>query len=334
MHIPTESQQNDVVGRLISIVIPVFNEENNVDLAYDAVVQVFEALRPRYRYEIIFTDDHSTDRTFEVLRKLAARDPAVRVLRFARNFGINKAILTGYRYARGEAAIELDCDLQDPPSLIPTFLVKWEDGHDVVVGIRDSREESRLMETLRRLYYRLLVTVADEPLIADAGEFRLVDRRILDQLQSIDDARPFVRGLVSSLSARQTGIPYRRGSRRYDKSKFPIHRLVPLAIDGLISHSVLPLRLATLAGLIVAFIATSISFYYMLARFLFGSDWPSGFATTTILILFGISLNALFLGIIGEYVGRIYLQVRRRPTTIIERAINCDTIDTQVRAES
>ncbi len=312
------------VGQLISVVVPVFNEENNVRRAYEAILDVSKSLQPKYRFEVIFTDNHSSDGTFPLLQEIAAKDKAVRVLRFAQNFGVNKSILTGYRNARGDAAVQIDCDLQDPPALILEFIKKWEEGYDVVVGIRRTRDEGHFVEMCRRMFYRLLSRMSDDPITIDAGEFRLIDRHIVDQLRKIDDAYPFVRGLVSSLARRQTGIAYDRAQRRHDRSKFPLYKLTSYAVSGLLGHTTLPLRIATYVGLFVAFSALCLSGYYLFARLLNGDDWPSGFATTSILVLFGTSLNALFLGIIGEYVGRIYTQIRRRPTVVIETSINCD----------
>jgi dolichol-phosphate mannosyltransferase len=309
---------------LVSIVVPVFNEEGNVQRAHEALKGVADSLAGKYRFEIIFTDNHSTDGTFAELQQIAAGDPEVRVLRFARNFGVNKSILTGYRYARGAAAIQIDCDLQDPPSLIPEFLKHWEQGYDVVVGARQRRQEGFLMQQCRRMYYRLFRWLTDDPVVVDAGEFRLVDRHILDELRCIDDAYPFPRGLVASLARRQMAIPYDRLQREHGRSKFPLLKLTRYAINGLLSHTTLPLRAATLAGMFIATAALCLSIYFFIGRILWGADWPTGFATLSVIILFSASLNAFCLGIIGEYVGRIYVQLRRRPIVVIERTINCD----------
>lgn len=308
--------------RLISIIIPVFNEQANIRAAYDAVCEAFVPLAARYTFEILFTDNHSSDGTFETITALAQDDPRVRGARFSRNFGFHRSVLTGYRLARGDAVIQLDCDLQDPPGLFPQFLDLWEKGHDVVVGIRRARLENPFLHFGRRLYYRLLERISDDHLMLDGGDFRLVDRSIVDQLRRIDDTAPYTRGLTSIFAANQAGIPYDRSERTQGKSKFPLRKLCTVAIDGFIAHSTVPLRIASYIGLIIALVATAASFFYIIGRLLFGLDWPAGFATTTVLILFGTSLNAIFLGIIGEYVGRIYNQMRVRPTTVIERHVN------------
>jgi glycosyltransferase involved in cell wall biosynthesis len=307
----------------ISIVVPVFNEEHNVERAYSAIVEEFSKL-PEYSYEIIFTDNHSTDGTFGKLKALAASDPDVRVLRFARNFGFHRSILTGYRHAQGAAAIQIDCDLEDPPSLFPEFLRLWREGHDVVAGVRSDRKESKRMITLRRVFYRLLGSISEVPHAVDAGDFRLVDRKILNQLKTIDDAQPYVRGLISELARNQTGVVFPRQKREFDKSKFPLPQLLRMAMSGILSYSIEPLRLATYLGIFISLVTAVMSCIYVIARLVTDRAWPSGFATTTVLILSGISLNAIFLGVIGEYIGRIYIQARKRPTVIIEQALNID----------
>jgi polyisoprenyl-phosphate glycosyltransferase len=309
--------------KLISVIVPVLNEQNNIARAYAEVCRVFEEIG-RYDLEIIFTDNHSADRTPEILADIARVDPRVKVVRFARNFGFQNSVLTGYRLAKGDAAFQLDCDLQDPPSSFPDFLALWEKGHDVVVGVRRHRHESRLMQLARKSYYRLVQKFSDDNLVADGGDFRLVDRSILDQLRSIHEAHPYTRGLISSLAKRQIGTPIDRDRRLFDRSKFPLRRLFSLAMDGVLAHSVLPLRLATYFGFIMAGGLFLLACGYTIGRLLAGSDWPSGFATLAVLIAMGASLNAIFLGIIGEYVGRIYSQVRQRPNTVIEYTINLD----------
>ena len=308
--------------RRISIVIPVFNEEHNVRLAYDEVMRVLDEVKDRYEIELIFTDNHSTDGTFRELTKLAAEDKRVKVIRFNRNYGFHRSLLTAYRHATGDAAMQIDCDLQDPPRLFLTFLSLWEQGHDVVVGIRQNRPEPRWLLTARRGFYRFLNVIAEHPITPDAGDFRLIDRTVLDHLKWINDMDPYIRGLIASFAVNEARVPYNRAKRQYGASKFPVSKLIGLALDGIYGHSTLPLRVASWCGLIVALLTTLLSAYYLVSALAFGATWPRGFATTTLLILFGISLNAIFLGILGEYVSRIYQQVRQRPLTVVERTIN------------
>lgn len=310
---------------LISIIIPVFNEQGNVQKAYDAVVEQMTSMASEYDFEIVFTDNHSTDDTYARLREIALKDTRVKVVRYTRNYGFNRSLLTGYRLAKGAAAIQLDCDLQDPPTLFPKFLEEWKKGHDVVVGIRGKRDEALWLQSARRFFYRMLNRISEDNLTIDGGDFRLVDRTILDHLRRIHETSPYVRGLVTTLAANQKGIPYERAVRLHDQSKFPTLRLIGLAVDGIVSHSVTPLRLASYTGLVVAISTFILAAFYLIARLVFDQDWPDGFATQVVLILMGICLNAIFLGIIGEYIGRIYQQLRLRPSTVIESSINIET---------
>lgn len=311
---------------LLSIVLPVYNEEHNVRRAYTEISEVFETL-PDVDIEFIFADNHSTDGTFAELRKLAAEDSRVRVLRYARNFGFNRSLLTAYRHAKGAAAIQIDCDLEDPPRIMLDFVRLWRAGHDVVVGVRAKRMEPWLLSTSRRIFYRLIDAISEETHEMDAGDFRLVDRRILDQIRLVRDTRPYVRGLISEFARNQASVRYARDKRMAGESKFRFVALVELALEGIFSQSTVPLRLASFIGFVIAIITAIVSGIYAVMRLVSPENWPAGLATTTVLLLFGISINAIFLGIIGEYVGRIYSQVRDRPVVILEEAINIDTSD-------
>lgn len=307
---------------LISVIVPVYNEEDNVERCYQAVRDVFARVADEYRLELFFSDNHSTDRTFEILADLAARDPDVRVIRLARNFGFQRSVLTAFRNVSGAAAVQIDCDLQDPPDLILDFLKLWRQGHDVVVGIRRKRQEPQALQLARKGFYRLLRRISDDQMIDDAGDFRLVDRSVIERLKQVRDARPYTRGLVSALSARQTGIPYDRSAREFGQSKFPVRRLFGFAMDGIVNHSLVPLRLATWVGML-AFLGAFLMILWYVGRWLIGgADWPAGFATLAVLLLGSIGLNAMLIGILGEYVGRIYEEVRVRPLTIVETSLN------------
>ncbi len=309
--------------QLISIIVPVYNEEKNVERAYITIADELKKI-DNIDYEIIFTDNHSTDGTFQKLEIIAAQDIKVRVLRFARNFGFQRSILTGYNHALGDAAIQIDCDLQDPPSVFAEFIRLWRSGHDVVIGLRSQRVERKRMIILRRLYYQLLNKISDVPHQVDAGDFRLVDRSVLDMLRTVDDRQPYVRGLISEFASNQIGIHYPRNKREFGESKFPLRQLTKMALDGIFSYSTTPLRVASYLGIFIALFTTIMLSVYIVLRVFFAHSWPLGFTTITVLILFGISINALFLGIIGEYVGRIFNQIRKRPLVIIEKTLNFD----------
>ena len=310
--------------KLISIVVPVLNEEENVEPFYNAVKEELDQLGADYDYEFIFTDNRSTDATFERLQELAQRDERVKIARFSRNFGYQKSIFTGYCLAAGDCAVEMDVDFQDPPRLLPQLIAKWQEGYEVVYGIRNTRSEDWVITQIRKLFYRLINLLSDDDLPLNAGDFRLVDRKVLTQLRVLYDATPYLRGTIANMGFNQIGIPYDRGERARGFGKFNYRTLVSLAIDGMLNHSIMPLRLATLTGftIVLGLILYFASILVLTAFFHF--EWPRGFATISVLVLISISLNALFLGIIGEYLGRIYRQLKGRPFAIVDRTVNLE----------
>ena len=224
--------------RLISLVVPVFNEEDNVVPFYADARRVIDSLADEYEFEFVFTDNHSTDKTPELLRDLAQSDGRVRAFRFSRNFGYQRSILTAYLKCRGDAAIQLDCDLQDPTDLIMEFLKFWRQGYDVVYGTRVSRMESWKWVVARKVFYRLVDFLSEDPIPLDAGDFRLISRRIIEQLRQMDDTRPYLRGTIASLGFKQIGIDYHRGARERGSTKFSIYENVLLALDGIVNQSI------------------------------------------------------------------------------------------------
>ena len=306
-------------AKLISVIIPVLNEEPNILPAYKAVSAILDGLAPKYEGEILFTDNHSTDATFNEIQKLAAKDPRVRGLRFSRNVGYQKSIETGYFQSKGSAVIQLDCDLQDPPELIQEFIRLWEKGYMVVYGVRQERAEGWFINTARKCFYRLVTTLSDEALPLDAGDFRLVDRRLLDELQKLEDAQPYLRGAIANLGFDQIGVPFRRLPRTNGTSKFSFFSYVRFALNGILNHSIVPLRIASYCGLIISFVTFLSAFGYLAGRLFFGKDWPAGFATTILLLLSSFSITAMFLGIIGEYIARIYRQIKKQWPVIVEK---------------
>ncbi len=317
--------------KLVSLVIPVFNEEANIFPLYEAVSSVITGAGEKYDFEFVFTDNHSSDNTFSKLTELCTRDGRVRVFRFSRNFGYQKSILTGYLKARGDALIQLDCDLQDPPDLIPEFLRHWEDGCAVVYGVRRSRKEGATITFARKVFYRIADYLSEDELPVDVGDFRLIDRRIVEVLRQVDDAQPYLRGMIASIGFRQHGIEYDRRERERGRTNFRLKDLVRLGLDGILNHSTVPLQLATFLGAVTSAVTFLAILGYAIGKFIFEFDWPAGFTTQAILTLAGISLNALFLGIIGEYIGRIYQQVKKRPLVIIESALGGNTgLDPQI----
>jgi glycosyltransferase involved in cell wall biosynthesis len=306
---------------LVSVLVPAFNEEMNVERAYSAIVEVFETL-PDHNYEIIFADNHSTDRTFELLRKIADRDRQVRVIRFSKNIGYQRSLMVAYQSATGDCSVQIDSDLQDSPRHIPEMLQLWREGHQVVYGVRRSLQDRWLTTKLRRFFYWMINALSDDDLPLQAGEFRLVDRRILEELRKIEDVTPYPRGLISAMGFSQVGFDYDREARVAGESKFPFSAMLSMAVDGVLNHSLVPLRVASLVSLVIGTLTTILVLIYLIGRLVFQLEWPAGFATTTVLLLLSITLNAMFLGIMGEYLGRIFLQSKRNSFPIVEVSLN------------
>jgi dolichol-phosphate mannosyltransferase len=306
---------------LITLVIPVLNEEQNIERLHATVLATMAPVADRYDLEFLFTDNHSTDRSFDILEQLAARDARIRVLRFSRNFGYQRSILTGYLNASGDAVIQLDCDLQDPPAMILEFRRRWEEGYHVVYGVRSRRAEGWGITVLRKVFYRAINWLSEHPLPVDAGDFRLVDRRIVEELRRHDDANPYLRGIIATMGFRQLGVQYSRDARQFGESKFRFRQLMQLALDGIAGHSLVPLRIATYLSQAIFVVACLVIGVFAVARLTPGNEWPAGFATLAVLVLISTSINALLLGIQGEYIGRILRQVQHHPLTIVEKQI-------------
>ncbi len=307
---------------LVSLVVPVYNEADNIPLFYPAVRAVIDPLAEQYDFEFVFTDNHSGDSTPQLLRELARQDSRVRAFRFSRNFGYQRSILTAYLRAKGDAAIQLDCDLQDPPELIREFLARWQDGSDVVYGVRKSRLESTRWTLARKVFYWLVDFLSEDPIPRDAGDFRLISRRVIEELRRIGEPSPYLRGTIATLGFQQTGIDYARRARAVGESKFSFYDNIKLALDGIINQSVVPLRMATYLGLAISALTVLASVGYILAYFTVGFRAPAGFTTTTVLILASLGINAMLLGIIGEYLGRMYLQMKNKSLSIVERELH------------
>jgi dolichol-phosphate mannosyltransferase len=272
-------------------------------------------------YELIFVDDGSQDKSLDVLKDFFAQDGVhTRIVRLSRNFGHQQAISAGLDYARGQAVIVMDADLQDPPEVIPTFVEKWRQGYQVVYAIREKRQERWVKRAMYRLFYVVLRTISRVDIPLDAGDFGLMDRRVVDVIRSLPERNRFVRGLRSWVGFRRVGVPYSRDARHAGRPQYTFRKLVGLALDGLVSFSYLPLRLATLMGFGVSALSILLGAYYLVRKLVRGIGLP-GFATIVILMSFLGGVQLLTIGIIGEYVGHALDEVKHRPAYIVHETI-------------
>lgn len=295
---------------MISIVTPVYNEEDNVVFFHEEITKVMETTG--MDYELIYVNDGSKDRTDELIRELAEKDPHVRAITFARNFGHQTAITCGMDFARGDAVITMDGDMQHPPELIPLLLEKWKDGYDIVQTIRTSTEDSGFIKKITSAgYYKVINSISKTPVTPGGSDFRLMNRKSLDVFLRFREHARFIRGIVGGLGFKQTTIKFEAPARHAGVSKFSMNKMLHFAMDGILTNSTTPLRAAFYAGAVSGFIGILL-ILHVLYSYLVGNTVP-GWATMTILIAFFGSANLVGLGIIGEYIGRIYEESKNRP---------------------
>lgn len=295
---------------MISIVTPVYNEEDNVVFFHEEITKVMKTTG--MDYELIYVNDGSKDRTDELIRELAEKDPHVRAITFARNFGHQTAITCGMDFARGDAVITMDGDMQHPPELIPLLLEKWKDGYDIVQTIRTSTEDSGFIKKITSAgYYKVINSISKTPVTPGGSDFRLMNRKSLDVFLRFREHARFIRGIVGGLGFKQTTIKFEAPARHAGVSKFSMNKMLHFAMDGILTNSTTPLRAAFYAGAVSGFIGILL-ILHVLYSYLVGNTVP-GWATMTILIAFFGSANLVGLGIIGEYIGRIYEESKNRP---------------------
>lgn len=295
---------------MISIVTPVYNEEDNVVFFHEEITKVMKTTG--MDYELIYVNDGSKDRTDELIRELAEKDSHVRAITFARNFGHQTAITCGMDFARGDAVITMDGDMQHPPELIPLLLEKWKDGYDIVQTIRTSTEDSGFIKKITSAgYYKVINSISKTPVTPGGSDFRLMNRKSLDVFLRFREHARFIRGIVGGLGFKQTTIKFEAPARHAGVSKFSMNKMLHFAMDGILTNSTMPLRAAFYAGAVSGFIGILL-ILHVLYSYLIGNTVP-GWATMTILIAFFGSANLVGLGIIGEYIGRIYEETKDRP---------------------
>ncbi len=301
--------------KLLSIIVPVYNEQEVINETFKRLSGVFQNYFMDVEY--IFINDGSKDNTYFKLREIALANSCVRVINFARNFGHQIAITAGMDYAKGDAVVIIDADLQDPPEVILQMVEQWEQGYEVVYGKRLQREgETFFKKFTAKMFYRFLDSMTDVKLPVDVGDFRLIDRKVCDAMKCLPERSRYVRGLVSWVGFKQTSVEYRREKRFAGETKYPLKKMLKLAGDGIFSFSYKPLKLATFAGMLVSIISFIYLIVVLIQRFV-KNDIASGWASSMAVSLFLNGVMLIVIGIMGEYVGRIYEEVKARPLYIV-----------------
>lgn len=307
-------------SRDLSLIIPIFNEEESLPELFSRL----EALRKNLvlSTEVIFINDGSKDASLSMLRELSRSDSTIRVISFSRNFGHQIAITAGFDIAVGSAAVVMDADLQDPPEVINQMVDKWKEGYNIVYGIRSRRlGESIFKKSTAKIFYRILGKMTDIKIPHDVGDFRLVDRKALEHFKSMRERARYVRGMFAWVGFKQTGVEYIREERFAGETKYPLKRMIAFALDGIISFSNVPLKMAMTLGFAVSTLSFGYGIFAILTK-IFGVYSISGWASITTILSFLGGIQLLVLGIIGEYVGRIYDEVKQRPLYIIDEFLN------------
>ena len=308
--------------RLISIVSPCFNEEANIEPFYKEVKDIFQTLSGKYDYEHIFIDNSSSDSTVSILKKIANKDKNIKIIVNSRDFGPTKSPYYGYLQAGGEAVIAVTSDLEEPPSLIKDFLLHWEQGYKVVVGVKAKSHDSRIMKFFRSLFYSLISRISETDQISNFTGFALCDRTVIDLLASFEEPDPYWRGLISELGFERKEVEYVKPKRKHGVTKNNFYSLYDTAMLGFINHSKVPLRVATFLGFIISGLSILVAIFYLLAKLFFWDTFQAGMAPLIIGLFFFASVQLFFIGILGEYIGAVYTRVKKRPLIIEKERIN------------
>lgn len=299
-----------------SVIVPMFNEEEVIEHTYERLKEVMD--RTDERYELLFVNDGSKDRTVEIVSMICDFDPNVRLIDFSRNFGHQIAISAGMDYAQGDAVVVIDADLQDPPEVILAMIDKWKEGYEVVYGKRLKRKGETIFKKLSAMFfYRLLRSMTSVDIPVDTGDFRLIDRKVCDVLRGLKEKNRFVRGLISWIGFRQTSVEYVREERFAGETKYPLKKMIRFALDGITSFSYKPLKIATYVGFALS-LGSFIYLMIVIIQKLFNIGYPEqGWASIVAVNLFFNGIILVILGVIGEYIGRIYDESKDRPLYII-----------------
>jgi dolichol-phosphate mannosyltransferase len=300
---------------MISVVIPAYNEAGNIELI---AKKVSDQLKKTASYEIIFVDDGSSDLTLEEIKKVATMDSSVKFISFSRNFGHQKALKAGLDHANGDCVISMDADLQHPPELISKLIEKWREGYNIVITIRKDLQNIGFIKKLTsRLFYKVINMISNLDIPLGAADFRLLDRKVVDELKKFNENWLFIRGIISWLGYNQTFIEYTIQNRQFGQSKYSFKKMISFALQGITSFSIIPLRASIMAGLFISFCSFLYTVYALFDKFYFKTTVP-GWTSILISVLFLGGIQLIFLGVIGEYLGKMFIETKRRPNYIIK----------------
>jgi len=304
---------------LLSIIIPVYNEEQNIA----PLIKRLQPIVSKYRYEIIFINDGSSDNTTAEIKKQAIKDKNIKLISFTRNFGHQVALTAGYQFSSGDCVISMDADLQDPPELIDKLIEKWKKGFKIIYGRREEREDSLFKNMTAYFFYRLINFLSDTPIPKDIGDYRLLDREVVDFLNKLPEKSRFLRGLVAWGGYSATAVNFRRNRRLLGKTHYPLSKMISFALDGIISFSTKPLKIATYLGFLSSFLGVLGVIYALYRRlFLPHQYWVTGWTAIFVAIMFFGGIQLITIGIIGEYLGKMYKEIQGRPPFLIKEKIN------------
>jgi len=323
---------NRITRHRLSVIVPCFNEEAAIREMHNRLSTVLRQL-PGFGIEIIYVDDGSSDGTVSILEQLQSEDQCVRVVSLSRNFGHQTAVTAGLEHASGDCVVIIDADLQDPPEVIAEMVARWRDGYEVVYGVRANRDgETRFKLWTAKAFYRLMNRLSKIKIPLDVGDFRLIDRKVVNALLAMPERDRFLRGMVSWVGFKQIAVFYRRDPRRAGESKYPLLKMIEFALDGILSSSFAPLRLAMWTGFAAIGVALAGLVYAVLLR-LFTTDWVRGWSSLFVAILFMGGVQLISLGVIGEYIGRIYGEVKKRPLYFVSERLGFERDSFQARIQ-
>lgn len=304
---------------LLSVIIPVYNEEKNIPPLLKRLLSVLQ----KYHYEVIFINDGSVDQTATLIKKIGETNKQIKLVSFVRNFGHQAALSAGYQFAKGDCVVSIDADLQDPPELIDQLIKEWLKGKKIVYAQREERKDSFFKRITATLFYQLINFLSERPIPKEVGDYRLLDKEVVSFLNSLSEKSRFLRGLVSWPGFSSTTITFKRDRRFAGKTHYPLSKMINFALDGIISFSTKPLKIATYLGFFASFFGTLGIFYAIYRRlFLPHQYWVTGWTAIFVAVVFFGGVQLITIGIIGEYIGKIYKEIQNRPLFLIKEKIN------------